>query len=140
MRRKVSIPQEEIYSWASQVWQYPEYGVPGLSYFLGRINRNGSTATDFLGAGQKVDCLLWRDEHGLVIGVLNHYPTDFPLERAGNVNVFIEPSHKRQGIGTALVAEANRRWGPINMDQQRYTPEGAAFAERLDEKARSRHP
>lgn len=120
-RRPVSIPQAEVYSFASQAWQYAQFGVPGVSYYRG-----------WLDVRTYVNCLLFRDEHGLLIGVLNHYPIGRPLEKAGNVNIFIHPAHKRQGIGTALVTECIKRWGPINFDQQRYTPEGSAFVQSLE--------
>lgn len=119
-RFEVTIPQAFVFSFAEQVRQYPLVGMPGISYFRGTINEH-----------IYVNCLLWRDEYGIIQGILNHYPMGNSWERAGNVNVFIDPDHKRQGIGTALVAECVARWGEINADQQRYTPEGAAFAARL---------
>lgn len=118
IRCEVSIPQLAVYSFRSQVRQYPEYGVPGISYFKGVVSPT-----------VWADCLLMRDEYGVVVGILNHYPVANHWEAKGNVNVFVDPDFKRQGIGTALVRECIARWGPINWEQQRYTPEGAAFTE-----------
>lgn len=108
----------ESFPWTSQAMQYPTLGPAGISYFAGEIPSINYT----------VDCLLYRDSEGHLLGILNHYPKDQPpWEKAGNVNIWVHPDAKRRGIGTALLAEADRRWS-INLDQQRFTPEGAAFA------------
>ena len=112
--REIDLPP--AFPFASQVCQYPKHGPPGLGYFKGVIS-------DFA----HVDALLWRDEMGLVRGILNHYPQDFfPDESKGNVNIFIEPAAKRTGIATRLLTEAIARWG-VNFEQQRFTKEGRAF-------------
>ena len=117
-RRRLAGP---ILSWASQVKQYPPLGEPGIGYFAGET-----------GLGT-VDCLLWRDDRGVLRGILNRYGHDFPpYEKAGNVNIFVQPEYHRQGIGTALVAEAERRWGPINLDQQQFTEAGERLADRIE--------
>lgn len=114
-----SIPDGGTLSWESQVVQYPEVGVPGISYYRGEVS------TGF------VDCLLWRDQYGHVRGVLNHYPKDFPpWETKGNVNVFIDPTARRQGIATALLQEALTRWD-IDFHKQRYTPSGIRLVQSL---------
>lgn len=128
-----------VYSFESQRMQYPVTGEPGIGYFAGEIKDYGI-----------VDCLLFRGEDGLLLGVLNHYPLDSPnphygtvlgslfgepefIERAGNVNIFIHPEHKREGIATALVDEAISRW-TIDFQQQQYTDEGVEFIARYLEK------
>jgi GNAT superfamily N-acetyltransferase len=116
-----SIPSYALYTWDSQACQYPTFGEPGISYFAG--------VTD-LGT---VDCLLYRNERGVVVGILNYYDFDSPWEVRGNVNVWVRRNAQGRGIGTALIEEAHRRW-TIDLDQQRFTPEGAAFAERLRER------
>lgn len=104
------------YPFESQVCQYPKLGPPGLGYFKGVIDES-----------KFVDALLWRDDMGLVRGILNHYPQDiFPHESKGNVNIFIDPAAKRTGIATRLLAEAVVRWN-VDFDQQRFTTEGRAF-------------
>lgn len=110
---RVTIPDFALYSWESQERQYPETGPAGFDY------RRESAA------GHPVDCLLWRDEDGFLLGILNHYPEDVPpWESAGNVNVWIHPDRQREGIGTRLLREAETRWGPIDWEQQRYTRAG----------------
>lgn len=103
------------FSFESQKKQYPPTGEPGLSYFRGDVER-----------GKWVDCLLWRDENGELLGILNHYPMDMTLEKKGNFNLFVDPKAKRQGIATALVNEAIKRY-KVNLRQQRYSEEGAQF-------------
>lgn len=103
-------------SFTSQARQYPATGPAGIGYFKGEID-----ATTY------VDCLLWRDTDGTVRGILNHYPTDLPpWEKAGNINIFIDPTMRRRGIATALLMAASQRW-LVNLSQQRYTSEGRAF-------------
>lgn len=97
--------------------QYPETGTPGLSYFRGEFPDRPR---------EWVDCLLWRDDNGRLVGILNHYPVDMELEKKGNINIFIDPKAKRQGIASALVAEAIKRY-KVDLRKQRYSTEGAAF-------------
>lgn len=106
-----------FFSWESQASQYPLDGPPGvISYFAGDV-----------GAAEPVDCLLWRDGGGVLVGILNHYPIDYPpLERAGNFLVFVREDQRLQGIGSALLDEARRRW-TIDLTQQLYTVDGHKF-------------
>lgn len=122
--------------WGSQVVQYAHAeppAEPGITYYAGDMS-------DAYPGTPPVDCLLSWDHTAsgtrlMIVGILNHYPADYPpWERKGRVNVWIRPSHKRRGIGTALVREAASRWD-IDPDRQRYTAEGAAFAERLAAKS-----
>lgn len=109
--------------WTEQTAQYPEKGPPGISYFKGDM-----------GGGEYVDCLLHRDEDGYLNGVLNHYPFDFPPhEQKGNVNVMVPTDARNQGIGTALIAEADRRWD-IDWDQQTYTQSGLILVQKFYKK------
>jgi GNAT superfamily N-acetyltransferase len=109
-----------VYSWTSQARQYPKLGKPGIGYFPGPTPHG------------VVDCLLWRDTAGHLRGILNHYPFNAPhLEQKGNVNVWVQPGWQRRGIATALVQEAQARWG-VNFAQQRFTTAGAALADALD--------
>lgn len=108
---------EPALSWESQVCQYPTRGPKGISYFRGECPD-----------GEYVDCLLFRDKSGKVRGILNHYPNDMPLEKKGNVNLYVHRKFQRRGIGSKLLAEADRRWS-LNFEQQRFTPEGWAFVQ-----------
>jgi GNAT superfamily N-acetyltransferase len=118
MTFEVRIPQDWLFSWESQARQYPAFGEPGISYFAGETEVG------------TVDCLLFRDDRGVVVGILNHYGFDSAWEQKGNVNVWVRRNRQGRGIGTALINEAKTRW-KINLDQQRFTPSGAKFAEKL---------
>jgi GNAT superfamily N-acetyltransferase len=122
---KATVPDEQMYTWESQVAQYPQTGPPGISYFRG-------TLSDDL----YVDCLLARDETGHLVGILNHYPADFPpLEREGDENIWVHPSRRRQGIGSALLLEARFRWGlRSNVGEPKLTETGVQFVSGLHEK------
>lgn len=121
------------HAWESQVPQYPSSGPPGISYYLGVVNIGDITGSGGTTVGRvkyEVDNLLYRSRKGTLIGILQYFPEDAPmdLEKAGNLNVWVHPRRQRRGIGTALLREAERRWGPLNLGQQNYTPEGRALA------------
>lgn len=118
MTFNVTLAADFLFSWESQANQYPAKGRPGVSYFAGETP---------LGT---VDCLLYRDIKGNVVGILNHYGFDSIWEKPGNVNIWVRPDKQRRGIATLLVREAARRWD-VNLDQQRFTESGAALATRL---------
>ncbi len=114
-----------MYSWHSQAAQYPPTGPPGISYFRGELSNE-----------LFVDCLLYRDETGALVGILNHYPTAIPPhERAGANNIWVRPDRRRQGIGSALGSEASLRWSSVptdgfpNVDEMRMTQAGAQLVE-----------
>jgi ribosomal protein S18 acetylase RimI-like enzyme len=123
-----TIPTEQLFSWESQVCQYPYRGEPGISYFPGPTSEG------------LVHCLLYRNEKGHVRGILNYYDfrsaTTMPgtgeevWEEPGNVNIWVHPKHQGRGIGTALWHEAVRRWG-VTLEGQRFTAAGALFAQKL---------
>jgi GNAT superfamily N-acetyltransferase len=104
---------------ASQRRQYAAHGPSGLSHEQHTVTEIGPHAV--------VDCLLWRDDDGTLLGILNYYPHDVPpYERAGNVLVVVDPDRQGEGIGTRLLAEADRRWR-LNFDTQDYTRAGLAL-------------
>ena len=109
--------------WESQVWQYPQEGKPGIRYYRGDI-----PDSDYF-----VDCLLFYGKDGRLHGILNYYDDQFDhpesLERPGNVNVFVDPKCRRQGIGSALLDEAVKRWG-VDLTAQAYSVEGMGFIDR----------
>jgi GNAT superfamily N-acetyltransferase len=99
--------------WSQQVGQYPPKGPAGISYFKGVVD-----------ADIYVDCLLYRDKKGKLIGVLNHYAFDMPpYESKGNINVMVDPEHQGEGIGKLLLKDAMKRWD-VNLAQQNWTPSG----------------
>lgn len=114
-----TIPQRWLFTFESQAAQFPRHGKPGLE-----------VAREMAAEDIPVDCVTWRNRHGHVVGILYHYPTDSLLEKAGNVNVWVRSDSKHQGVGRRLI-EAASEWWDINFEQQRYTPEGQAFAKAL---------
>jgi GNAT superfamily N-acetyltransferase len=83
--------------------------------------------------GYHVDCLLYRDDDGELVGILNYYPAAYPpFERASNANLWVRPDRRRQGIGRALGLEALRRWEfPGPREERRITGSGAILARSL---------
>lgn len=111
--------------WDQQVSQYPRKGPPGLSYFRGEMGG----PDDWY-----VDCLLWRDKKGKLLGAVNHYPVDMPPhELKGNINVMVDPAHQGEGIGKTLLKAAVKRWD-VNLDQQNWTPKGDRLRQSVDPK------
>lgn len=105
------------YTWESQKRQFPAEGEPGIGYFAGETK---------LGV---VHTLLYRSWEGHVVGILYYYDRDFgPWEKAGNVNLLVDPAFQRKGIAMELLEEGERRYGKFNFEQQDYTVEGAALA------------
>ena len=116
-------PDEHVMDFDSQSRQYPKSGRPGITYFRGQVTRD-----------YHVDCLLYRNEDGELVGILNHYPEDFPpYEKKGAVNVRVRPDHQRRGIGSALIVEALERFR-IQADDQRLSSTGSALARSLVER------
>jgi GNAT superfamily N-acetyltransferase len=113
---------DSVWTWKSQVIQYPLRGPKGISLFNAEID------------AKEIHCLLYRDKNGKVRGILNHYPFNMPsrsnsaelIEKAGNVNVWTDPKFQRRGIATKLLADADERWN-LNFAQQLYTAEGHAL-------------
>jgi GNAT superfamily N-acetyltransferase len=122
--RMTHVPEERMFTWESQVTQYPETGPPGISYFRGQV-------TDEV----FVDCLLYRDETGELVGILNHYPTALPpYERQGGRNIWVHPDRRRQGIGTALILEAQIRFGRGPGGDPKLTNAGLSFMRALEDR------
>jgi GNAT superfamily N-acetyltransferase len=117
---KATITPEHLYSWESQVRQYPYQGEPGIEYHAGVIK-----------AGI-VHCLLYRNDKGHIRGILNYFDFESEWQKPGDVNIWVRRGSQGQGIGRALWLEAKRRWG-VSLEAQRnnMTPAGAAFANAL---------
>ena len=130
------------FDFESQVGQYPATGEPGVSYFKGDLGAKNSK-----GEPMHADTLLYRDDNGKVIGILNHYPMDITtraqggvyrgmtmlIEKAGNVNLMVDPGEQQRGVGSALLKDAIKRWD-VDLSKQDYTQEGRAFARRFTTK------
>lgn len=111
-----TVPSMGPGGWMGQIGQHPDRGKPGMSMTVNKVGK------------YKINTLLYRDEEGIVRGILYHYPQDAPgLEEKGNFNVLVDPLRQRQGIGAKLVREAGERWN-VSLWGQDYTPEGAALA------------
>lgn len=118
---------EQVYSWESQARQYAPSGEPGISY-----ERHYADGFD-RGPENPVDCLLFRNDNGVLVGILNYYPqgdTTGLIEQAGNFNVWVAPDAQRHGVATALLRNARLRW-TINLAQQRWSPQGLAWIKAL---------
>ncbi|RYP84241.1 hypothetical protein EKO23_16405 [Nocardioides guangzhouensis] len=103
-------------NWPVVAREHPRVGPPGIRHEV-LWHRTGKSA----------DCLSWRDNAGQVRGLLYHYRCDFPpYERRGNVNLLIDPAWHRRGLGSYLLAEADRRW-ELDFSQQSYTTAGLAL-------------
>lgn len=126
---------EHIHSWDSQVRQYPRHGEPGITLNTYTFTPEADPQEGPECWGKQVWTLLYRNRKGRVVGIANYYPQDLPLERAGNLNVWVHPRRQRRGIGTKLITEADRRWG-LNALQQRYTPAGRALVSKYLDGAR----
>ena len=115
------IPNEKAYTWESQVCQFPETGEPGIT--LDRQLRPG------FNGGTWIDVLLYRNETGKLVGIFYHYNENNLWQNPGDCNLFVDPDHRRQGVGTALLREADQRWELA--DQDTYTEAGNAWIEGL---------
>lgn len=139
-----SIAARFLYTWDSQVVQYPKHGEQGIDHVVGNFVAPGSpqpltvdgvrqlyTETEDPGyIGQRVLTLLYRNRKGRIVGILNYYPQDGPDEKQGNVNLWVKPECQGGGIGTKLVNELARRGWPTTWEQQSYSMAGHSFATR----------
>lgn len=127
-----SVTGEGMWSWDFMARQFPRTGPPGLAY-----ERKDDVVVGTFPTGEgdlvgeivtAVDTLTVRNRKGRLVGVLSHYPFEIEiggtvLEHAGNVSVWVDPRRRRRGIGTLLIAEADRRWS-IDWSAQTYTTGG----------------
>lgn len=121
-----SIEAQFLYTWESQVKQYPKTGAPGIDLFVGTFTE--AMLPEYPDAwGKQVWTLLYRNNKGHAIGILNYYPQDLPEEEAGNVNIWVHPRRQGRGIGTKLADELVRRGWPFTWEQQSYSLAGHAF-------------
>lgn len=111
----------DIRDWNSQACQYPPTGEPGITLISPTITIYGHDTV--------VDCLLYRDDDGQLIGIWNHYHENNPEQEPNTNNLWVHPAHQRQGIATALLRRADELWDLY--DQADYTKEGNAWIEGL---------
>jgi GNAT superfamily N-acetyltransferase len=114
------------YGWASQARQYAPTGEPGIHLEQHDVpGVRGPTV---------VDCLLYRDDDGQLLGIFNHYNENNLWQKPGSCNLWVHPDHQRKGIATDLLREADKLWELA--DQENYTPEGNAWIEGLVKKGK----
>lgn len=119
-------------SWESQKKQYPKTGEPGIHLerhqITGSYHGNPSYAS-------VIDCLLCRDEDGQLVGILNHYNKGNPYQVPGSVNIWVKPSHQRQGIASVLLRDAWHRW-ELRYEDQEWTGDGHDWLAGLEGKGK----
>jgi GNAT superfamily N-acetyltransferase len=116
----------DIHTWRSQACQYAPTGDPGITLEHYNICIQGSYTM--------VDCLLYRDTDGTLIGIWNHYNENNPFQAPGSCNLWVRPDKQRQGIGTELLRRADELWDLA--DQATYTADGNAWIEGLVHKGK----
>lgn len=107
---------------------FPEIGPAGISYFPGQLNPSLASQAVLKGSQKPVvDCLVWRDESGIVRGWLSHWPFDIPpIQKKGDALVVVDPARRRRGIGLSLLTEGISRFN-IDLARQKFSPSGAAL-------------
>ena len=120
---EVNKADEEIFTWDSQASQYPADGPPGISHLRVQIGPPENGDSD-----PRIECLLYRDESGKLVGILNYFPVGVQdLEKPGAGALFVHPEHRRQGIATALSREWLKRWDYWDEGAMTFSASGAAF-------------
>lgn len=122
--RRVPAGISHVHDWLSQSLQYltrtdiPK--VPGIVHWTVPEGE----------APVRIECLLYFDEKAQLRGILNYYPDGSPLgDEPHDTLTLVHPATRRQGIGTALLHDAKRRWPRIDLLKQSYTDEGWALAQ-----------
>lgn len=113
-----------LFAWESQAPQYERDDIvprPGIVHW--------TVPEDERPAGTPVECLLYYGEFLGLLGILNYYPEGSPLGDAPHdFFLVVHPDRRRQGVGSALIREACRRWPQIDLLGQAYTDAGWATA------------
>lgn len=114
-------------TWEAQAGQFPPHGLPGITMQHLTIGPPDNQTV--------VDCLLYRDDDGLLVGILAHYNENNPLQLPDSVNLLVKPDYQRQGVGKALAREATTIWPRIlkvkGTKHQHWTSESIAWADAL---------
>ncbi len=111
-------------SWESQSTQYAPTGKPGIHLEQHTV---GNTV---------IDCLLFRNEDGELVGILNHYNENNHWQKPGSCNLWVHPDHQRQGIASALLRDAWHRW-QLSYEHQNWSEEGNAWIGGLVERGKA---
>lgn len=125
----MKIIPEMNYDWDSQAIQYAATGKPGVHLETHTIG-NGDSETE-------VDCLLYRDDDGQLIGILNHYNENNKLQKPDTGNLWVKPNCQHSGVATELLRAAANQW-PDKVtewfENQTFTTAGIAWIQSLVDK------
>ena len=117
-KRRVGV----THTWDSQAKQYAR---PDIIWTLG-INHWTVPKDE---APVPIECLLYFNPEGRLLGILNYYPEGSPFgEVPHDLLVLVDPAVRRCGIGTWLLTAAMERWPAIDLTKQAYTDQGWALA------------
>ena len=109
---------------------YPRRGNSGISQesVLRSYPVAGDSETTII-----VNATIYRNKLGKVVGVLHQYPGGLDVhfrnanKKPGEYFIIVHPSYRRRGIGAALLAAADEKWG-LDFWRQDYSKEGRALA------------
>lgn len=94
-----------------------------------KIEPTGPSGFSVLNVRSGVLTLVYRDEEGILKGLLNYYPNGiFARNKPGEVELLVHPDARRQGIGMKVLKEGIRLWD-IQARKQRYNPASAGLTE-----------
>lgn len=114
-------------TWEQQASQFPPHGLPGITLQQITLGPPDNQTV--------VDCLLYRDDDGNLIGILAHYNENNPLQEPDTVNLLVKPDQQRKGVGKSLAREACTLWPHIlqvkGTQIQYWTAESLGWAEAL---------
>lgn len=98
--------------WIKVLRRFSEHGQPGITY--------STTNRLFIVVSET---LIYRNDVGELVGLLEHFLIDLADETKGNINIMVSPQDMGKGIGLCLLNEAYTRMN-LNLEQQKYTPLG----------------
>jgi GNAT superfamily N-acetyltransferase len=136
-----TLPDDSVRAWDEIARTHPKDGPPGLHHEEVHVAPGSDPRTRTGWSGGTVHVLTHRNSRGRLTGVLYYYPDEFhgvdrgvvAVQRAGSVNMWVDPARQGRGIGTALVMEGNRLWPEIDLSGLDLTEGGAAMARRVAE-------
>lgn len=125
-----TVPDHVPSDWSRVRRDWPKKGPAGITYVEADPGLEWGGGPD----GGRIDALVHRDFSGRLCGLLYHYPVEFSrhgwvgAQRAGSVNLWVDPARRGRGVATALAEEAFRRWPRLDLSLSEYTEGGLAVA------------